>query len=115
GLLAGAADVALGDPPVAKFQAEPADHGAVGQGLVVVLPVLDAEDVVEAVLDHAGIHIGQGHGAAAAACLGRERAPQLVQRAGPAPGSAPLPPRVRTGKRMTWKTWPSLRWRRGLG
>src|SRR5262249_51490311 len=39
---------------------------AVGQAFIVILPALDAEHVVQAILDDAGIDISQGKGAVAA-------------------------------------------------
>ena len=51
GLLALAADVLLGDPLAPEADPQPAQHGAVGQALVAVLPAHDAQHVVEPVLD----------------------------------------------------------------
>ena len=55
----GRADVHLGDPPVAELQPQPAHHRAVRQELVLVLPALDAEHLVEPVLDEPGVDVGQ--------------------------------------------------------
>jgi hypothetical protein len=59
--------VHLRQPLPADPAAEPAEDGAVGQALVIVLPAVHAEHLVEAVLDRPGVDVGGGQGAVAAA------------------------------------------------
>ena len=58
GLLAGAADIHLGDPLLAETQPELADDGTIRQDFVFILPAFDAEHVIETVLDDASVHKG---------------------------------------------------------
>jgi hypothetical protein len=66
GLFALGAHIGFADPLAPDAAAQLTLHTAVGKDVVMVLPVLQAQDVVKPVLDHAGIDVGHCQGPAAA-------------------------------------------------